>query len=325
MPKIRQKAIDMNGFFDDCPTPEPSSQLGFSSNDISSNVEGRSEDCLSAALDNPGSRYLAVSGDRIVVKTVDENSVVFFSADEITDFRPDFVNAIMPGTIENDAVVAVPVEIDIEEIKPPFMTLDARAVLYTSSLPQPDAGAIGMAFSLLHWHKTNQYCGRCGGASRSHLGGMRRDCKKCKAQIFPRTDPVVIMMAVKDNKCLLGRSPHFPPSWYSCLAGFVEPGETIEQAVRREIFEESGIKIARVKYFASQPWPFPHSLMIGAYCEAISEKISFDNEELEDCRWFDHEEVLAMAQKRHPKELRVPPSKSIAAHLMKNWLREVGC
>ena len=130
------------------------------------------------------------------------------------------------------------------------------------------------------------------------------------------------MLAVKDNKCLLGRSPQFPANWYSCLAGFVEPGETIEQAVRRETQEESNIAIGRVKYFASQPWPFPHSLMIGAYGEAQSEEIKFDGEELEDCRWFEREEVLAMIEKRHGGELRAPPSKSIAAHIMGNWLEQ---
>ncbi len=312
----------MKNFFDNCPVPEPSSLLGFSSNEITSNVEGRSPGCLSAALDNPETRYLAVCGEKIVVRKAEDSSQVFFPANEINDFGPEFVNAIVPGTIEEKPVVAVPVKIELEDIKPPFVTLDARAVLYSGTLPQEDAGAIGMAFSLLHWHKTNQYCGRCGTASRSHLGGVRRDCPKCKSQIFPRTDPVAIMLSVKDNKCLLGRGPHFPPNWYSCLAGFVEPGETLEQAVRRETMEESGIKVGRVRYYASQPWPFPHSLMIGAYCEALSDEISFDGEELEDCRWFERDEVLAMIEKRHATELRAPPSKSIASLIMRNWLSE---
>ena len=194
----------MNGFFDDCQLPEPSSLLGFSANDITSNVEGRSENCLSAAFDNKTTRYLAVCGDRILIKNAAENPQIFFSAQDITGFRPDFINAIMPGTIDDNAIVAVPVKIDIEKIEAPYSTLDARAVLYSSTLPQENAGAIGMAFSLLHWHKTNQFCGCCGSASRAHLGGMRRDCAQCKNQIFPRTDPAVIMLAVKGNKCLLG-------------------------------------------------------------------------------------------------------------------------
>ena len=313
----------MSIFFDDCPFPEPSSLLGFSGNDISSNVEARTPSCLSAALDNETTKYLAVVGDTILMRVIDEDTQLFFSSREIEDFQPDIVNAIMPGKIGEQSVVAVPVHIKEEDIRSPFLTMDARALLYSSSLSQKDAGAVGMAFSLLHWHKTNQFCGRCGMASRSQLGGMRRDCNNCNVQIFPRTDPVVIMLAVKDNKCLLGRSPNFPPNWYSCLAGFIEPGETFEQGVRRETFEESAIEIGRVKYFASQPWPFPHSLMIGAYCEALSEEIRFDGEELEDCRWFEREEILAMEERRHSQELRVPPKKSIASLIIDNWMEKI--
>ena len=314
----------MNNIFDNCPIPEPSSLLGFSSNEISSNAEARTPDCLSAALDNPQTRYLAVCKDRILVRKSDEQPIAFFTDKEIAEFDPNFVNAIMPGKISDKPVVAIPLNIDLDDVPSPFETLDARAVLYSKSLPQENAGAIGMALSLLHWHKTNQFCGRCGAPSRAQLGGVRRDCTKCKSQIFPRTDPVVIMLAVKDDKCLLGRSPHFPPNWYSCLAGFVEPGETIEQAVRRETMEESAIKIGRVRYYASQPWPFPHSLMIGAYGEALNEDIFFDGEELEDCRWFDRDEALSMVEKRHADELRSPPTKSIASAILRNWLNETG-
>ncbi|MCF6321504.1 MAG: NAD(+) diphosphatase [Rhizobiaceae bacterium] len=312
----------MSSVFDDCAVPEPSSLLGFSSNGIASDVESRTDSCLSAALDNKDTLYLAVKSGSVLICETQAGSRAFLSLEEINKFDPDFVNAIMPGIADGRSIVAVPAKIDVETLKTPYRAMDARAVLYSASLPPEEAGAVGMALSLLHWHKTNQHCGLCGSASRSHLGGLRRDCKQCKAQIFPRTDPVVIMLALRGDKCLLGRGPQFPPNWYSCLAGFVEPGETIEQAVRRETREESGIKIGRVKYYASQPWPFPHSLMIGAYCEALSDEISFDGEELEDCRWFDREEVLAMIERRHAKELRAPPSKSIAAHIMGNWLKQ---
>ncbi len=136
---------------------------------------------------------------------------------------------------------------------------------------------------------------------------------------FPRTDPVVIMLAVRDGRCLLGRSPHFPPGWYSTLAGFVEPGETIEDAVRRETFEESGIRIGRVRYHASQPWPFPYSLMIGCHCEALDDTIAFDGSELEDCRWFSRDEVALMLREEHPDGVKCPPSKAIASFLIRAW------
>lgn len=310
----------MDNFFDDCVLPDADSPLGFAQNRVASNVEGRTENCLSAALDDENTQYIAVIGNSIVTFDTEDECHAFLTNEQLSLLQPDFVKAIMPGTIDGRAIVAVPVQIEPDDVALPFSVIDARAVLYTSSIPEYQAGAVGMALSLLHWHNTNQYCGKCGAESRPHLGGMRRDCSACKTEIFPRTDPVVIMLAVRGNKCLLGRGPNFPPNWFSCLAGFVEPGETIEQAVSRETMEESGIKIGRVKYIASQPWPFPHSLMIGAFCEALSDDISFDGNELEDCRWFEREEVLTMIEKRHAQELRAPPSKSIAAYLLRSWL-----
>ncbi len=149
-------------------------------------------------------------------------------------------------------------------------------------------------------------------------------CTSCGAELFPRTDPVVIMLAVTPDRCVLGRSPHFAPHMYSALAGFVEPGETIENAVRREIGEESGLGIGRVVYHASQPWPFPHSLMIGCFGEAITEEISFDGNELEDCRWFFRDEVRSIIAGDHPDGIRIPPAGAIAAHLIKAWAEADG-
>lgn len=314
----------MDNFFDGCVVPEASSLLGFSGNKITSHAEGRTTAHLSAALDDNNSRYILVCEGNVLVHETAKGATSLLEVGELEPFSPDFTNAIVPGNLEGTPVIGVPGVFDPEDIASPYQALDARSVLFSSQLNACETGAIGMAISLLHWHKNNQHCGVCGAPSRSRIGGMRRDCSQCSSQIFPRTDPVVIMLAVRGDKCLLGRGPHFPPNWYSCLAGFVEPGETIEQAVRRETIEESGIEIGRVKYFASQPWPFPHSLMIGAYCEAISDEVFFDGEELEDCRWFGREEVLSMIEKRHKTELRAPPSKSIAAHIIGNWLNKTG-
>jgi NAD+ diphosphatase len=150
--------------------------------------------------------------------------------------------------------------------------------------------------------------------------GWRRDCAKCKAQHFPRTDPVVIMLATDGERCLLGRSPRFVPSMWSCLAGFVEPGEAIEDAVRRETREEAGIACGRVTYFASQPWPFPTSLMIGCHAEALNREIVVDREELEDARWFSKTEVADMLMRKHPEGLTTPPPVAIAHHLIRAWV-----
>jgi NAD+ diphosphatase len=151
------------------------------------------------------------------------------------------------------------------------------------------------------------------------MGGYRRDCPACGAEHFPRTDPVVIMLAIDGERCLLGRQARFAAGMYSCLAGFVEPGETIEDAVRRETGEEAGIRIGRVGYHSSQPWPFPASLMIGCHAEAITTEVVPDEAELEDCRWFERDEVRTMLAGTHPGGLKTPPPIAIAYRLIRAW------
>jgi NAD+ diphosphatase len=179
---------------------------------------------------------------------------------------------------------------------------------------------IAEAKAVLHWHLRHRFCANCGALTASVEAGWRRDCPQCKAQHFPRTDPVVIMLAVRDDRCLLGRSPRFVPTMWSCLAGFMEPGESIEEAVRRETREEAGIATGRVAYFASQPWPFPMSLMIGCHAEALSEEIAVDHAELEDARWFSRAEVESMLLRQHTDGLTVPPPVAIAHHIIRVWL-----
>ena len=179
-------------------------------------------------------------------------------------------------------------------------------------------GALGAARALFNWHASHRFCSSCGQPSVVGHGGWRRDCPACKALHFPRTDPVVIMLAVRGEHCLLGRQPRFPQGNYSCLAGFCEPGETIEDAVRREVFEEAGIRTARVRYVASQPWAFPNSLMIGCVTEATSTTIAMDETEMEDVRWFTRDEARAILAGEH-ETVRAPASFAIARHILKAW------
>ena len=151
-------------------------------------------------------------------------------------------------------------------------------------------------------------------------GGWKRECASCKAEHFPRTDPVVIMFVSLGDKALLGRQKQFMPGMYSCLAGFVEAAETIEDAVRREILEESGIRVTDVNYYMTQPWPYPSSLMIGCTARAISEEIVVDRIELEDARWFDREELALMHKRQHPDGLFAAHPFAIAHHLIGQWL-----
>jgi NAD+ diphosphatase len=137
---------------------------------------------------------------------------------------------------------------------------------------------------------------------------------------FPRTDPVVIMLAIDGDRCLMGRAGRFVANMWSCLAGFIEPGESIEEAARRETLEEAGIVCGRVKYFASQPWPFPMSLMIGCHAQATSTEITVDREELEDARWFTRDEVVQMFRGEHPEQISIPPPIAIAHHIIRAWV-----
>jgi len=197
--------------------------------------------------------------------------------------------------------------------------IDLRSIAMGGLVPQEQAAMLAAAKALMHWHARHRFCSNCGAPTEVAVAGWRRDCPACKAMHFPRTDPVVIMLAVDGDACLLGRQPRFPKGMYSALAGFVEPGETIEAAVRREIREEAAVVCRSVQYFASQPWPFPASLMIGCFAEAESRSMEIDRVELEDARWFSREEAVALIERRHPDSLTAPTPMAIAHHLLKRW------
>jgi NAD+ diphosphatase len=201
-----------------------------------------------------------------------------------------------------------------------LLVTDLRS-LATGALVAPEhLPPLAEAKSLLGWHRRHRFCSNCGAPTRLVQAGWRRDCAACGAEHFPRTDPVVIMLAIHDERCLLGRQSRFAKGMWSCLAGFVEPGETIEDAVRRETLEEAGIRCGRVAYFASQPWPFPMSLMIGCHAQALTTDLKVDRSELEDARWFAREEVAAMVLRKHPDGLTATHPFAIAHHIIRAWL-----
>ena len=204
---------------------------------------------------------------------------------------------------------------DREDLK----LVDLRSIAAGGLVPQDQGAMLAAAKALMNWHMRHQFCSNCGAPTEVAVAGWRRDCPVCKAIHFPRTDPVVIMLAVDGDACLLGRQPRFPKGMYSALAGFVEPGETIEAAVRREVREEAGVACRSVQYFASQPWPFPASLMIGCFVEAESRSLEVDRVELEDARWFSRDEAIALVEGRHPDGLLAPAPMAIAHHLLKRW------
>ena len=198
-----------------------------------------------------------------------------------------------------------------------------------ATLGAEDLATYGGARSLVDWHARHRFCARCGSATVLAKGGWQRNCTSdaCKAEHFPRVDPVTIMLVEHEDRLLLGRQPRFPAGNYSALAGFVEPGETIEEAVAREVLEEAGVRVRDVAYVVSQPWPFPSSLMIGCHAHADDPALTIDTTELEDARWFTRAEVTealeAAKQGGRGEALVVPPRTAVAHHLIRWWVERI--
>jgi NAD+ diphosphatase len=196
-----------------------------------------------------------------------------------------------------------------------FRDMRAAAAL----LPAKDVAILGQAKAMIDWHQRHGFCARCGSPTSFAEAGYKRACAECNAEHFPRTDPVVIMLATHGESCLVGRGKQFPRGMYSALAGFVEPGETIEEAVRRELHEEAGVVAGKVDYFATQPWPFPSSLMIGCFAEAGSREIKVDESELAEAIWLERSDAKKLIAGERVEGIWVPPSIAIAHHLIKKF------
>jgi NAD+ diphosphatase len=186
-------------------------------------------------------------------------------------------------------------------------------------LPTRDTAIAGQAKALLDWHKRHGFCPNCGHETQFADAGYKRICPHCGAEHFPRTDPVVIMLPVLGNECLIGRNKRFPPLLFSAFAGFVEPGESMEEAVRRELLEEVELKVADVRYHATQPWPFPSSLMLGCYATALTRDFRIDGHEIEAAHWLSKDDVRVRLADQTSDDMRLPVAIAIAHHLIKNW------
>ena len=197
---------------------------------------------------------------------------------------------------------------------------ELRPVL--AALPAGEAAIVGAAKALFEWRRSHRFCAGCGQPSRTAEAGWKRICPACAAEHFPRTDPVAIMLAERDGRCLLGRSPRFPPGMFSALAGFVEPGETLEEACARELKEEAGLEATRVRYLFSQPWPFPNSLMIGLIAEVAEGQETAQPDEIEALRWFTREEARRLCADQPVDGVFVPPATAIARQLLRVWAEE---
>ena len=214
---------------------------------------------------------------------------------------------------------------DLSDLDDPFVLdciagkgefVDLRTV--GSLVGHNEAALLAYARGLFHWHRQHRFCGACGSPTEMREAGHLRVCTnpQCGVEHFPRTDPAIIVLVSRGDKALLGRKSEWPPGMYSTLAGFVEPGESLELAVAREVMEEVGVAVSDVRYHSSQPWPFPASLMLGYYARAETEAISFNTQELEDARWFTRDELAAGAGGRASR----PRSDSIARRLIDEWI-----
>jgi NAD+ diphosphatase len=272
-----------------------------------------------------GARYYAIAGESIVLaKRGDIFDPVLTSTEAARLGEP--LEAALLGKEGEDGrfCISLPPE-NVDAIKAAgFFAIDLRSIALQGLVTPENLSALATAKALLYWHARHRFCSNCGAPSQVAQAGWRRDCLKCQGQHFPRTDPCVIMLAVRGDNCLLARQTRFPPGMWSALAGFVEPGESLEEAVRRETFEEAGLPSGRVRYFASQPWPFPASLMIGCFVEAKSDALKIDEVELEAARWVSRAEAEAMLIGKHPARQFAPPQVAIAHHLLKAFVARGG-
>jgi NAD+ diphosphatase len=301
----------------------PFPRLGYTGSLLDRAAERRPDHALLSTLTtNTYARAYLVGGEQVVLKKRDGTLDPLFTFLEAQALG-DATETVFLGLDEDAARFGIGlVASTMEALKSSsgFLVTDLRSIAVQGLVAPDHLPALAEAKALLHWHARHRYCANCGKATDMVQAGWRRDCASCHTQHFPRTDPVVIMLAIADGRCLLGRSGRFAPTMWSCLAGFVEPGESIEEAARRETLEEAGIRCGSVRYFASQPWPFPSSLMIGCYAEALSSEIVVDRNELEDARWFQRDEAASMLLRQHSAGLTTPPPVAIAHHIIRRWV-----
>lgn len=259
----------------------------------------------------PGDAVLAGVAAEAIFLGLDEDAARFTV--DVSAWQPEEPTVAVPGGFFDASRQSHP------QLDPELGFQELRSVMV--HLTPREAELVATAKALTEWHRSHGFCAACGAKSEMVHAGWQRTCPACNASHFPRTDPVVIMLVTRGNSLLMGRGKGWPERMYSLLAGFIEPGETIEAAVRREVFEESGICCGEVDYLASQPWPFPASLMLGCRAEATSEAITLDPEELEAACWVSREEMLSVMAGQHP-DIRTPRKGAIASFLIANWLAD---
>jgi len=309
------------------PRPDlgPKPHLGYTDSRLERAAERRTDDAaLTAMTADPRAGAYVIGGDLIVMKKAAPLNDPLFTMAEARALGTA-TETVFLGHLDEAGRFGfgiAPAAAEALKSRDDLLVTDLRSIAVQGLVDAEHLPPVAEAKAVLHWHARHRFCPNCGAPTQAVDGGWRRDCPNCKTQHFPRTDPVVIMLAIDGERCLLGRSPRFAPTMWSCLAGFVEPGESIEDAVHRETLEEAGISCGRVTYYRSQPWPFPTTLMIGCHAEATSRDIVVDRAELEDARWFSKDEIVTMLMRKHPDGLTTPPPVAIAHHIIRAWAED---
>ncbi len=274
---------------------------------------------IAEKLEHPETLFVPVWRSRNLVRGGDRPEAVYIDGETAAALRASGGNWAFLGLLDDKPVFGI--DISHHEDPTPVVPADLGTFADLRSVgwgePKPEASILAHARGLLHWRTRHQFCGVCGGKCESRSSGHVMHCTSCNTDHFPRTDPAVIMLVHRGDKALLGHSTRFPrATMYSTLAGFVEPGETLEEAVRREVLEETAVVCGDVHYHSSQPWPFPGNVMLGFYAEGLTEEITWDPEELKDARWFTRDQM------RHCDQhgFALPRADSIARRLIEDWL-----
>jgi NAD+ diphosphatase len=303
----------------------PKPLLGYTANNLARVAERRSDTAFLAQCEaDADAATFAIGGELVVLKKTANGFDPLFRPAEARALAATAENVFL-GLAGKAGRFGIALDHEATKAlkgRPDLLVIDLRSIAVQGLVAPDQLAPLAEAKALLAWHARHRFCPNCGAPTNVSQAGWKRECPSCKVEHFPRTDPVVIMLAIDGDKCLLGRAGRFVANMWSCLAGFVEPGESIEEAARRETMEEAGITCGEVKYFRSQPWPFPMSLMIGCHARATSSAITVDREELEDARWFTREEVVLMFRGEHPEGISIPPPIAIAHHIIRHWVEE---
>lgn len=285
---------------------------------------------MASLVEAETSQFFVLAGAKPVVDTnadCTKTTIHWFTGPEITEMALPISEAMFVGLAPSDGTARFAVATSEHYARGAPQAretlknrVEVRTLAAQGSMSAEELALVGQAAALGAWHENNRCCGRCGGSMTFKQGGWKRKCWACGYEAFPRVDPVVIMAVTDGERIVLAHEERFPDKMYSTLAGYVEPGDDIPHAVRRETKEEVGLDVTEVRLIGSQPWPFPHSLMLGCVARAEPKELVVAAAEITDAQWFNREDAQAMLELRHPQELWLPGAQSMAHHLVKAFI-----